>query len=217
MMKEVLEKKVQLIEIPPLEWTTEQKFTLAQTLRKLTKPMIIAANRMDLPQAKENLAKLQKQFPEYLIVPCSAEAEIMLREANKKDMVEYIPGEKSFQLKNPNLTDAQKQALALVQKAILDEYGSTGVQQVLNAAVFDMLKYMPIYPGGVNKLVDSQGRVLPDCFLMPPHTTAFDFANKLHTDFAKNFIRAIDVKSKKTVGKEHQLQAGDVVEIVAGK
>ena len=100
---------------------------------------------------------------------------------------------------------------------MLDAYGSTGVQQAINAAVFELLGYVAIFPGGVNKLADQFGRVLPDCFLMPPGTTALDFAFKLHTDFGKNFIRAIDVKKKLPVGKDYKLQNRDVVEIVSGK
>ena len=52
---------------------------------------------------------------------------------------------------------------------------------------------------------------------MPVGTTALEFAYKLHTDFGKNFIRAINVKTKMTVGKEHVLNDGDIVEIVADK
>jgi ribosome-binding ATPase YchF (GTP1/OBG family) len=80
-----------------------------------------------------------------------------------------------------------------------------------------MLKYIAIFPGGVSKLTDQYGRVLPDCFLMPPGTTALDFAFKLHTDFGKNFIKAIDVKRKLPVGKDYPLKHLDVVEIHSGK
>ena len=88
---------------------------------------------------------------------------------------------------------------------------------MLNTAVFEVLKYIAIFPGGASKLEDKDGNVLPDCFLLPGGSTALDFAYKLHTDFGKNFIRAIDVKSKRTVGKEHLLQNLDIVEIVAGR
>ncbi len=52
---------------------------------------------------------------------------------------------------------------------------------------------------------------------MPPGTTALDFAFKLHTDFGKNFIKAVDVKKKMPVGKDHLLKHGDVLEIFSGK
>ncbi len=88
---------------------------------------------------------------------------------------------------------------------------------MLDKAVFDLLGYLAIYPGGVSKLEDSEGRCLPDCFLMPAGSTALDFAYRLHTDFGKKFICAKDVKTKKTVGKDYLLKHRDVIEIVAGK
>ncbi|MEK6858207.1 MAG: TGS domain-containing protein, partial [Nanoarchaeota archaeon] len=48
-------------------------------------------------------------------------------------------------------------------------------------------------------------------------STALDFAFKIHTDLGKHFINAIDVKTKRRVGKDHVLKSGDVVEIVSGK
>ena len=99
----------------------------------------------------------------------------------------------------------------------MDGYGSTGVQQVIDFAVFEILKYMAVFPGGVHKLVDKEGRVLPDCFLLPEKSTALDFAFKVHTDLGKNFIRAVDVKTKRVVGKEHILKHRDVMEIVTGR
>ena len=93
----------------------------------------------------------------------------------------------------------------------------TGVQQVIDRAVFDLLKYIAIFPGGMNKLEDSEGRVLPDCFLLPHSSTALQFAFKIHTDLGENFIKAMDVKKKLPVGKDHVLHHGDVIEIVSRK
>lgn len=215
LVKETL-RLLQVDVAKPTSWTDEDLLRIAQELRRKTKPMIIAANKIDVGVAKKNLERLQTQFPAYAIIGCSAESELALKEAAKKELIHYIPGEKTFAIRG-NLTDAQKNALLFIQKSVLEGFGSTGVQQVLNAAVFDVLKYIHIYPGGVNNLVDSQGRTLPDCFLLKPNSTALDFAFKLHTDFGKNFIRAIDVKTKRTVGKEHLLKRGDVIEIVTSK
>ncbi|MFH1400936.1 MAG: TGS domain-containing protein, partial [Nanoarchaeota archaeon] len=74
-----------------------------------------------------------------------------------------------------------------------------------------------IFPGGIGKLADKDGNVLPDCFLLPRGSTALDFAYRIHTDLGKGFIRAIDVKTKRTVGKEHKLAHLDVVEIISNK
>ena len=114
------------------------------------------------------------------------------------------------------LSDAQKKGLGLMRQ-YLDTHGNTGVQQLLDTCVYDVLRYMAIFPGGINKLADSDGRILPDCWLLPPGSTALDFAATVHTDLAKHFIRAIDVRQRKTVGKEHPLKHRDVIEIVAGK
>ena len=48
---------------------------------------------------KENYEKLKVRFPDLIIIPCSADSELSLREAAKADLIEYIPGEKSFEIK----------------------------------------------------------------------------------------------------------------------
>jgi ribosome-binding ATPase YchF (GTP1/OBG family) len=178
--------------------------------------MLIAANKVDIPGALANFERIKNMFPNYMIVPCSAAAEASLREAAKQHLIEYIPGERDFTIVG-TLNDKQKAGLQYIKENILAKHGTTGVQNVLNHAVFELLKYKPIYPGGVGKLEDSEGRVIPDCFLMPPHATALDFAFKLHTDFGKNFIKAINVKTKMPVGKDHILEPGSIIEIAAGK
>ncbi|MBI2550381.1 redox-regulated ATPase YchF [Candidatus Woesearchaeota archaeon] len=202
----------------PLKWSDEDLRGFATALRRKTKPMLIAANKCDLPAAAENVKRLQLEFPNYKIIPCSSDAELTLKMAAKAGLIRYIPGDKTFTVVDDSkLQPPQRKALEFIKTNVLDVYGSTGVQQAINAAVFELLGYVAIFPGGVNKLADQFGRVLPDCFLMPPKTTALDFAFKLHTDFGKNFIRAIDVKKKLPVGKDHVLQNRDVVEIVSGK
>lgn len=202
----------------PNTWGEGELAKLATCLRKKTKPMIIAGNKIDLSSAERNLERLKKQFPEYLFVGCSAEAELALKEAGKAGLISYLPGDNHFEiLQQEKLSTKQVQALDFIKDKILFKFGSTGVQEVLDRAVFGLLQYIAIYPGGASKLEDKDGNTLPDCFLLPSHSTALDFAYKLHTDFGKNFIRAIDVKTKRTVGKEHLLKQGDVLEIVAGK
>jgi len=73
---------------------------------------------------------------------------------------------------------------------------------------------LAIFPGSANKLGDSKGNILPDCFLLPPGSTALDFAYYLHTDFGKNFIKAINAKTKMALGKDYKLQNRDSLEIV---
>jgi len=195
-------------------WSEEDLMNLASILRMKTKPMIIAANKCDIGVAYENFERLKKEFPEYVIIACSADSEVALKSAAKKGMIDYVPGNNDFNDLG-KLNEGQKNALNFIKENVLNKYNSTGVQDVLDKVVFDILKMVAIFPGGVNKLEDKDGNVLPDCFLMKSGTTALDFAYRLHSSIGDGFIRAIDVKTKRTVGKEHVLKNRDVVEIVA--
>ena len=194
-------------------WTDGQISRFAHELRILSKPMIIAANKCDTPASADNLQKIREKFPEKIIVPCSAEAELALREAARDSLVDYVSGEGTFKA-NGILNEKQQKALEFIQKNILNVYGSTGVQDILNRTVFQLLGYIAIFPAGVSKLADSKGNVLPDCFLLPNGSTALDFAFAVHTDLGKNFIKAIDAKTKLAVGKEHKLKHRDGLEII---
>lgn len=198
----------------PSTWTDDQLMEFAAALRRMTKPMIIAANKCDHPDAQTNIKKMQDEFPELMIYPCSADSELALREAAKAELISYIPGDDKFEIKG-SVTDKQRLALEKIQKNVLDVYGGTGVQEVLNLAVFDLLKYVAIFPASANKLGDSKGNILPDCFLLPPNSTALDFAYFLHTDFGKGFIKAIDARTKRALGKDYKLKNRDALEIVA--
>jgi ribosome-binding ATPase YchF (GTP1/OBG family) len=201
----------------PSSWNESQVFRFASELRKQSKPMIIAANKIDMKNGKENYEKLKIKFPDLIIIPCSADSELALREATKKEIIDYIPGERNFEIKK-DVNDKQKQALDKIKKDVFNEYETgTGVQEILNYAVFNLLKYIAIFPAGAHKLSDSKGKILPDCFLLPPNSTALDFAYFLHTDFGKNFVRAIDARTKKILGKDYELKHRDALEIICGR
>jgi ribosome-binding ATPase len=211
-------KKLGLDPEKPTNWTDDNLMELARELRRITKPMIIAANKADMATGKANIDRLKAEFPDHMIIPCSAECELALKEATKKGLINYTPGDPDFTIKEgAELNDRQKQGLEFLRKSVLQSFGSDGVQKTLNDAVMKHLGYIAIYPGGVNKLEDQYGNTLPDCFLMPPGSTALDFAYRLHSDFGDHFIRAIDVRTKRTVGKEHLLKHRDVVEIISAK
>ncbi|MFH1377118.1 MAG: redox-regulated ATPase YchF [Candidatus Woesearchaeota archaeon] len=200
----------------PTQWSEKELLDLATQLRIKSKPMIIAANKIDIPNAEENFERIQKEFPNYKIIKCSSESEVALKEAAKKELIDYTPGDNKFKIKG-NLNDKQKNALEFINKNILEKFNSTGVQDILNYIVFDLLKYIALHPGGVSKLEDKDGNVIPDCFLMPENTTALEFAYRLHTDFGKNFIKAMDVKTKKPIGKDYKLKHLDIIEIMTRK
>ena len=197
----------------PSQWTESEIMKFSSELRKYSKPMIIAANKCDHKDSEKNIKKMQDKFPDYMIYPCSADCELALREASKAGLIDYVPGDDDFKIIK-NVTDKQKNALDKIKKDVLDVYGGTGVQEVLNMAVFEFLKYIAIFPASANKLADSKGKILPDCFLLPPGSTALDFAFFLHTDFGKNFVKAIDARTKKALGKGYVLKNRDALEIV---
>lgn len=197
----------------PVAWSEEDLHKMAVELRKRTKPMVIAANKIDVASGEANLQRLKEQFPDYHIIGCSAESELALREAAKKELIRYIPGSNTFEITG-ELSEKQQQALEFI-KNMLEKFGSTGLQETINTAVLELLNYIAVFPGGVSKLEDQHGNVLPDCFLLPPNSTALNFAYEVHTDFGKNFVKAIDVRTKRAVGREHMLNHRDVIEIIA--
>lgn len=179
-----------------------------------SKPIIIAANKIDLKEAQENFERLKKTHKN--IVPCSAESELALREAEQHGLIKYIPGESSFEITG-ELNEKQKQALEFIKKNVLEKYGSTGVEEVLRNAVFDLLKMIVVYPvANIGKLTDTKGNVLPDAFLVPEGTMLKQFAEKIHTDMAERFIGGLNLEKRK-IGADYILKDGDVVEILFSK
>ena len=214
-MVESIIKKLNL-HANPETWNEEQLKQLSRELRILSKPMIIAANKVDIKGAFENYERAKKQFTHLIIIPCSGDSELALREAAKNNLISYVPGSDNFEIKD-SLNDKQLNALNFIKENVLDRHKGTGVQNVLDISVFRLGKQIAIFPGGMNKLTDQYGNILPDCFLIPENSTALDFAYKIHTDLGKNFIKAVDVKNKKIIGKEHVLKNLDVIEIVTSK
>ncbi len=200
----------------PTDWSESDLFSFTQILRRLAKPMIIAANKMDRPQAAAHLEKLH-QLSEYQVIPCSAASEFALRTLGENGVIEYQPGDSRFKiLRSEALSDDEKQQLTRVQKEILDKYGSTGVQHIINTIVFDILQLIPVYPvEDVGKLSDHDGNVLPDVFLVPRGTTARQLAFKIHTDLGETFIHAIDARTKKRLSENYELKANDCIRIVS--
>lgn len=214
--EEMLEETLRKLNLPLIiNWTGKDIKKLSSELRKKSKPMIITCNKIDIPGAEKNYERLIKKYPHLIAIKCSAEVELALREAAKKNLISYIPGESSFKILK-NLNEKQKQGLDFI-KTFLTKFKTTGVQEILNKAVFDILDYIAVFPGGVSKLADKDGNILPDCFLLKNNSTALEFAATVHTDLAKKFIKAMDVRTKKAVGKDHKLKHRDIIEIITSK
>ncbi len=200
----------------PTAWSDEDLEKFVQYLRRRAKPMVIAANKVDRPQAAQYLEAL-RQLTDEIVIPCTAAGELALRNLSEKGVVSYQPGGSSFDILTPDdLSEAEQAQLQRLQAEILDKYGSTGVQQVLNTIVFDVLQLIPIYPvEDAGKFSDHDGNVLPDVYLVPKGTTTRQLAYKIHTDLGDTFIHALDARTKKRLAENYELQANDVIRIVA--
>jgi len=200
-----------------INWSDADILAFAHAVRKISKPIIIAANKIDLPAAWENYEKLKATFPERAVLPCYAEGELALRHAQRNGIVHYVPGDADFVIIEGKANEKQRAALEKI-RAVMRRVGGTGVQQIINKAVFDVLGLVVVYPvEDENRFTNHFGNVLPDAHLVPRGTTALEFAARIHTDLAKNFICAVNARTKMRVGKDYVLQNGDVIKIVAGR
>jgi len=201
----------------PSSWSDDDILRLVSELRRRSKPLLIAANKMDVPPAEKNLTPLGGLG--HIVVPCCAEAELALRRAAEKGIVTYLPGDSNFKLdkKNPPNTD-QLNALNRIKEKVLLPFGSTGVQESLNLAFFKLLQMITIYPvEDPEKLTDHKGRILPDAYLVPYGTTAKQFASMIHSDLAEGFLYATEARSKMRLADDYVLKDRDVVSITSTK
>ncbi len=197
---------------PVMHWGSEEGLALAGYLQEIGKPIVIAANKADI-SSKDNIEKLDKASA----IITAADYELALKNATKAGLITYNSGDSDFSLNDEGqLNDGQKKALETIRQ-FLKKNGSTGVQDCIETAVLEKLDLIAVYPvEDETHFTDSQGRVLPDAYLVPRESTAHDLAYKVHTDIGDSFIRAIDCRSKRIIGKDYELQDGDIIKIVAG-
>jgi len=198
-------------------WTPLDDKRFATALREVSKPTLIVANKMDLDTAPENFKRLRDQLTDKIVIPCSAEAELILRRAEQKKLIRYIPGEEEFEIiDESSLTERQRWALDFIKRRILDEYMRTGVQFALNVAVFKLLKMNAVYPVyDVQKLSDRHGNVLPDVYLMPDGADVRELAKVIHSELAKGLLYAIDARTGLRLPANYKLKDRDVLSVVS--
>ena len=209
-VQSVLQKQG-LVAKNPKEWIDSDIENFVKELRQNTKPMIIAANKADLCKDLDILKKISG-----VVIPCSAETELLLRKATKAGIINYTSGDDGFKInEEKELPAPQQKALDLV-KTIFSKISSTGIQKILNTAVFDSLNLIAVYPvEDESKLTNKDGVILPDAKLIPQDSTAKDLAALIHADIAKGFLHAIDCKTKQRIGGDQKLKHGDVIKIVS--
>ena len=210
-------RKANLNADKPTAWSEQDFLRFVDTVRQIAKPMLIVANKIDIPAAEENVERLKKL--NYVVIPSCSEAELALRRAAEKQLIDYRPGDCNFKIANPEkLSESQIHALETIREKILLKQGSTGVQEAINMAYFKLLSMITVYPvEDLEHLSDHNGRVLPDAYLVPYGTTARQLAYIIHTELGEGFIYAVEARERKRVGEDYTLKDRDVISIVSAK
>jgi ribosome-binding ATPase YchF (GTP1/OBG family) len=195
----------------PDAWTEDDFAALARAIRERTKPIIVVGNKADVADEAELDALREADVD---VVFATAAGERALRQAADAGVVDYDPGDAEFDVVG-DLSDEQEQGLEQV-RSVMTDWGGTGVQSALNAAVFDRLDRITVYPvANAGSWTDSSGAVLPDAHLLPRGSTPLDLAYAVHSDVGDGYLHAIDARSGREIGEDQQLEEGDVVEIVS--
>ncbi|MHA2237402.1 MAG: YchF-related putative GTPase, partial [Candidatus Hodarchaeales archaeon] len=215
--KAVIQKSISLMNLDTSkvdQWTDEEILGLCQEIRKLGKPIIIAANKIDRSTSAEYYLVLKKKYKENLI-PTSALSDIVLRRFADQGKINYVSENGSLSILG-ELNKKEEEMINKIKTEILDKYGNTGIYETLNQAVFNILGLIPIYPvADASKLSDQDGKILPDAYLVDKGTTVKELAGIIHQDLYKNFIHGIDVRTNRKLSEKQELNSSDVIKIVA--
>ena len=189
----------------------------ASHLRKISKPTLIVANKVDVEGADKNFARLRERYNDSIVIPVSGDSEFSLRRAEQKGLIKYSPGSEEFEiLKSDELNEKQIKALDFIKKGIMGEYMRTGVQFAINVAVFKLLKMNSVYPVADDKnLADKKGRILPDLILLKDGATINDLAKEIHTDLVKGLLYGKDLRYNLRLPVDYQLRDRDVVSLIS--
>ncbi len=182
-------------------------------LREISKKILLFGNKIDKDKNK-NFERLSKKYD---IIPGFADGELALRLAAKAGVIDYLSGDAYFKILK-NLNTSQEKAITFIKDKLQRSPTGTGVQSAINKCIFEILHYIVVYPvEDEGKFSDSKGNVLPDARIVRNDSTPVDLAYMIHTDIGKNFITAVNCKTKMNISKNYVLKNGDVIKIVANK
>ena len=172
------------------KWEKEDFMELIRNILHIAKPMLIVANKADLPTAEENIKRMQEKYP--YVIPASAESEIALVKAAESGLIRYTPGDSDFEiLEKDKLSDNQLKALEMAGlqpvSSNIEVPDSLKESDPLMAEVLD-IQSKAKYTYGQNQaywyqnVIDTFSTQLPE--LAYGNITAKEFCQKL-TDAAK--------------------------------
>jgi len=195
----------------PIQWSDDDRTALATAIRRRTKPILLVANKADIAPAENIERLLALDTP---VIPTSADGELALRRGVEAEAIEYDPGDETFEVTG-DLSEAQQSGLDQL-RALMEEYGGTGVQRSLDTAVYELLDHLTAYPvENETRWTDTQGNVLPDAHLLPRGSTPRDLAYAVHSDIGEGYLHAIDARTNRRIAEDYELEEGDVIKIVS--
>ncbi len=211
-------KRNHLPHTEPGSWGDGELSTMATAIRKSMFPISVAANKADKRDHCGSVLQSEVESEGGLVVHTSSEAELALRRASSSGMISYQPGDSRFELTEEGqakLSDKQRVALESIAETI-SFWDGGGLVGLLAQVVFGQLSRIVAYPvQDETHWVDGDGKALPDAVLVPTGTTAKGLAYQVHSDLGDGFVRAIDARSGRVIGADHELSDGDVVSIQA--
>ena len=202
----------------PWDWGEAEMKSMSSAIRSELFPISVAANKADLAMSG-SWAPLAEMIGSDggVLIATSAEAELALSRASQAGLIERSPGESEFEITQEGeerLSQAQRKALDAISESLVWDGG--GLVGLLSEVVFGTLSRRVAYPvQDETHWVDGDGNTLPDALLVEQGTTAKGLAYAVHSDLGDGFIRAVDARSSRVIGAEHEVQDGDVISIYA--
>lgn len=200
------------LSLSKMKWREDETQKFSSELLRISKPLIIAANKVD-KASDDDLKRLFGSLEGYDVILCSAMIELALRKTAKEGKINYTQGGRDFDVLE-EVSSEQAGAFEYIRRFLAKR--STGVNELISEAVFNKEGNIVVYPvEDENKFTDHFGNALPDAIVMKSGSTAMDLAYKIHSDLAENMLYAMDAKKKMRVAKDYILKDNDVIKIVS--
>ncbi len=181
-------------------WSENDVIELSQGIIKYIKPIFDVGNKADLLNKEIKL--------EYPVI--SAGYELALAKAYKNGYIDRYS-------RHFNISEKCNEQQKLILNNILKFYENNVMFDDVISNIVSSLGYIIVYPVyDESKWTDKNGNVLPDAFIMMNGDTALDLAYKVHSEIGDNFIKAINCRTHRIIGKDYKLINNDVVKIVSG-
>ncbi len=190
------------------EWSEDDIFRFCGDILTYVKPMFNVGNKADIVD-NETVDKINEKINTHYFI--SAEYELIIEKAFTNGYIDKDSLDFSYTNKSG---ENQKKVLEKMK----EDYKTKRISRFFDVLtdIINKLGYIIIYPVlDENKWTDKNGNILPDAFLLKDGDTALDLAYRIHTDIGKNFIRAVNCRTKRIVGKDYKLLNNDVIKIIS--